>query len=73
MERQVTLLYRKLETLGGDIVARFVPKVTANAAGWYHYPQCWQCNNGPWGYCGYNAQCEAYWNGSKYTTAYCFC
>ncbi|MEU6097842.1 hypothetical protein [Streptomyces sp. NPDC047079] len=64
----------KIEALGTALLERVVPSVTADAAaapGWYHYAQCWQCNNGPWGHFGYNAPCEAYWNGSKFTRGIC--
>jgi hypothetical protein len=64
----------KIELMGSRLLERFVPSVTADAAappGWYYYGACWQCNNGPWGRFGYNAPCEAYWNGSYFSRGDC--
>jgi hypothetical protein len=36
-------MYKKLEAMGSNLLARFVPKVNADACGVYHYSTCWQC------------------------------
>lgn len=64
-----------LESMGSRLLERFVPEAKADAAGckWYSYNACWQCANGPNGFCGYNAPCRGCWNGSSYTYIDCYC
>jgi len=68
-------MYQKIEAIADRFLELFAPRVEASAVRcWHgHWNACWQCNNGPSGYCGYNAPCSGWTCDNGYNDLNCYC